>query len=700
MSVIDTLIYTFKPKDEGVVKTLDAISSKSDRLKEANKKVEESFTELGNSAKGALSDLVPGADRLVNALGRVGKSYREIFGEISSGSRNATKVSQSTLRGGSVGGRPLPPSGGGGGSGVIPPPLPPSVGGGGAEGVAASAGRLSLAAGVAAMGLTMAAVAVTAFAKAAKEGAEELVKSRRAAQEAGINSIQQAAGERYAKNLGQSKEDFNSTVRTIAQTTQAGWVRSREFGNIFGLGNEQTQLLKRHGIATSSGGQLRNASAILDDITAKMIKMPREAGIAFGQFFGMSKDFATAIRDSGQTLSQYTRTHQDEIQTQARAIDIARAYERAQQNLSNAWDDFRVKVGGKVMPIITTLLEDIDKAVDGLDHFTDALQGFWETCKDLANKIKDWATNGAKDAVSGAAANVVDVFGGNSQEAKSKTRSFLDKAGSLLGPLLVPGYQKESVENVGRSVSSVAKDTTDYWAQKHKDNVENQKISDLMAANPGMTRDAAKQALTDKENREREEYMRKANQQTSDNAAAAKTQLEAANLMKVATARFGLSTEQYMAMWAATSGKAGGLAASGGVTNSDFRDIYKDVVGKFATPEVSEAMYLRGAPMMAQLPSQYAVGLGVTPLGIPRNAVGLSQAKEAVSQSNVPTVPSRFAKGSNVGGAGDKTNNYDINVKADIHTTSTDPQAIGEALSNHLSDQLKMATNSLTTGEK
>lgn len=675
MGVLDTFFYTFKAKDDGVVPKLDEIQKKTDKLKEATKQTGQSFTEFGGEATEAINKILPGADKVVNTLGRIGKALRDARRSASTPTA-ADRVGGSGApgTGGGGGGSGGGSGGGGGGPVVRPPPLPGAAGG-------ASEAASLVAMGALAVGATVAAIGIAALAKAAQEGAAELVNSRKIAQQAGINSTQQAAAEQFSKSLRMDKGAISAAILEISRTTQAGWVKSREFGNIFGLGNEQTQLLKRHGIATSSGGKLRNSAAIFDDISVKMQKMPKDAAIAFGQFFGMTKDLATALKESGQSFNEYAQSHRREIEVQAKAIDYARAYEKAQQGLNNVWDDFRVKIGGKVIPLVTDLLEWILKVTDELGHLADAFQGFWDTIRDIGDKVNNWVQDTVKDKVSDDVATAKGIgrtiggwFGGEGNKPGQRAADKADAAdkvglfGKLLAPLILPGYGVKD-NPVTKKVGGTYDETVNYWADQRK--------------NLKQTRE--------QEDKDRADYLKKLTQPTSDNAMAAKTQLEAANLMKVVTAKFGLSLEQYMAVWAASSGKGGGLAASGGIDNAGFRAAYSKTVGQYATPEVARAMYFQGAPMMAAVPQQYAQGLGVTPLGVPKHAIGL--AKQGLSDTS-------GAIGSGSGDSGGKVIKVDVQTgPITIHTPSSDPQAINRAVGDGLSDQIKYAVNRLNDGQ-
>jgi hypothetical protein len=654
-SVLDVFAYVFRAQDEGVEKKLDSIKDKSNKVKEANEKVTESFKDFASEAKSALGELIPGADRLVDVLGKVSKAFKGANGS----KQEAGRVSQTTSRRGGTGGGAAPPS---------PPPLP-AEGEGGAAGAVEG---LGLAAGTTAAALTVAAVAVGVLTAAFMEGARELTESRKTAQEAGINSVQQAGAEQYAKNLRLSKTDMQKTLVDLANTTREGWVKSREFGNIFGLGNERTQLLKHEGIRISDrSGALRNSYAILDDITKKMIKMPRDAGIAFGQMYHMSKDMATAIYDSKQSLSEYTIAHQKEVQAQAIAIDQARTYEKAQQALSNAWDDFRLKIGARFMPAMTNLLEDVIKAADEVGNLVTAMRGLWEFLKEFGG----WVTNFAKSSEQ----ELLGKEGAESVNSAAKTGF---------------GWMQDVGKGIVHGIKSVGGWFGNKGAEaQHQDALDAVKEQAKATTGTLLSNQQAEAKLKADEAKAREDFLKKNAQQTSDNNQAAKWQLEAANLMKVATARFGLSTEQYMAIWAATSGKAGGLQGSGGMTNAGFRDAYRNVVSRYATPEVAQAMYFRGAPMMSQLPTQYAMGFGVTPLGIPRNAIGLMHAQNAVQNSSMPI---------NQMGAGATKGETKIDVKTGpitIQTKNTDPNEINTSIGNHLAEQIKYALNKLNDGQ-
>lgn len=641
MSVLDTFFYTFKPKDEGVVPKLDEIQKKTDKLTATNEKVTESFQDFGKGAKEAIDKVLPGASKLADSLGKIGKSLND--------ARKAanTRTAASPVN-----------AGGGGAGGIRPPPLPGAAGGAGAGGTIEG---LGIAAGAAAGALAIATIAVAVFAKAASDGAEALVESRKKAQEAGINAVQQAALEQYAKSLKLDKYALSNPTIELEKKLREGWVTSRTFGNIFGIGNETTQLLKHRGINVGGRGGPRNAEQVMNDVITKSRTMSHDAGVALLQFVGLSKDAAIAIRDSNQSLKEYAQTHQAQVEQQAKSIESARKYEQAQQRLKNEWDTFAVKVGGKVIPIVTDLLEWIGDAADEIDHLVDAFQGFTDAIGDMLKEVFDW-TDKALDRVTG---------------TDSKDRSGAIYKARLIAGSLLPGASwllPDDAKDAKSKQSGLVGDAVDYWAERKK----------------GREKEKADR---DKAN---DEYLKKLNQQTSDNAQAAKTQLEAANLMKVATAKFGLSLDQYMAIWAGETGKRGGLTPSGGIDAAGFRAAYHGTVTKYATPEVAEAMYFRGAPMMKQIPQQYAMGLGVTPLGIPTHAIGL--AKTAVNSSNF-SVGNGTASGVN-GQTGTKVIPVNVNTgPITINTQSTDPDAINKSVSDGLTDHIKYAVNRLNDGQ-
>lgn len=644
MAVLDIFTYVFKPKDEGVEKKLGDIEKKSKDAKAGVDGVSQSFTEFGQEARSAVEAIIPGADKLIDNLKKIGEAVKR-----------ARNTAHTTAK------KPTSPAEGGGGSGTPKPPVSPSAPSGGAaaeaEGVATALGGLTIVLGVAA-------VAVGVMVKAFVEGTEQLTESRKKAQEAGINSVQMAAGEQWAKSLRLSKNDFQSMIVQLGNKTREGWVTSKTFGNIFGIGNETTQLLRTKGISVSDrGGRLRNSAAIFDDITKKMQNMSREAAIGFGQFFGMSKDMATAIKDSGQTFSQYAAQHREEIEQQAKAIDQARAYEKAQQGLSNAWDDFRIRVGGKLLPFVTEMVEDLTTAADSIGDLGGAIAAFWRDVKDIANQIVDWVGEHTPEAVKKGASAVGNAF-----------------------------------DMVWEDMKGTVRDTVDYWKgeQKSYDHEKdlNQAAADIKASTgKDATRAEAEKKLADDQTRERADYMKKMNQQTSDNAMAAKTQLEAANAMKVATNRFGLTTEQYFAMWAAKSGREGGLRASGGVTPEDFKTIYGESRKYAPNAEWATALYGRGAPMMAQLPNQYVQGMGYSPFWGPQNAKGLTNlknAQQAVNDTNF-AIPQKATQ---------QARPIEVNTgPITIQTSSTDPNEVGNKLSQNLSDQIKYAVSKISDAQ-
>lgn len=661
MAVLDVFTYVFKSEDKGVEAKLDAIAKKGEKVTEANEALTDSFKELATEASSSLGQIVPGAEKVISTLNRLGSAFNKAR---AAGAKITVAPGQAPSTRLAPGGQPPPPR---------VPSVPTGAGGGEAAGTAALGGAsASIAAGVAAVALVGLAVAAGVVTKAFTEGAATLSESRSKAREAGVNATQMAAAEQYAKSFKLDKSVAQNTLLEIAKTTQAGWVKAREFGNIWGIGNEQTQLLKHRGISTSSrGGELRNSAAIFDDITKKMVKMPKDQAVAFGQFFGMTKDFATSIADGKKSFSEFAMANKEVIATQAKAIELSRAYDRAQQGLTNAWDDFRIKVGGKLLPVITQLITKLAEAAPIIEQASDAAYGFFLGLRDIAQSTFDWLKTSTSSLAN-------DVFG------------------QTIGGQL-SGFVGAYFKNQKNMVSDVASNTVGYWADYAKKDREESAIADVMKKE-GVNREQAMKIIEQRRIKDQKDYVKDLNQQTSDNAKAANVQLEAANLMKTVTAKFGLSMEQFMAMWAATTGKMSGLRGSGGVTTADFRDIYKDVVSQYATPEVSYGLYGRGAPMMAQMPAQYAMGFGVTPQGIPRNAKGLDQAKKAVDVSNTPVGNGKVPFGKGRGGGGET--NIDVTTgPITINTKSTDPQEISRVVGNSLADQTKYALSKLNDGQ-
>jgi hypothetical protein len=648
--VLDTFTYVFKAKDEGVDKKLSDIEKKSKDAKASTEALNQSFSEFGSEARKTFESIIPGGDKFVENLKKVGEALK--------------RAKQA-----------------GGGTGVGKPPgggaPPPGVNGTGGLADDAKGAGMAMTAMTVAAGL--AAVAVGVLTKAFVEGAQELVNSRKQMQQAGINSVQMAGAEQFAKSLKIDKSEIQKALVDLGQKTQQGFVTSHTFGNIFGIGNETTQLLKKYGIKTEDKGKLRNSAMIFDDITKKMQGMSREAAIGFGQFFGMSKDMATAIKDSGQTLTQYVAAHKAEVAAQAKAIDQARAYEKAQQGLANAWDDFRIKIGGKVLPVVTELLEDVVKVSDKVGELSTALLGFWTTLKEILNGITDWVSEHTPQSVKEGAKNLL-----------------------------------EAGQNVGKWIKRNALDNPlEYWTGKGQEAAHESDLAQAakdiqQATGKQATRAEAEAKLAADKAKHDEEIMKKQTQNVSDNDRAAQTQLEAANAMKVATNRFGLTTEQYFAMWAAKAGQGGGLRSSGGVTPEAFRDIYKEGHAKYApNAEWATALYGKGAPMMAQLPNQYVTGMGINPFSGPTNPVGLKNVK-------VPTVPDTLLpakqaiQGSSMAVPTPGTvntpkpgNTVTVNTgPITIQTNSNDPNAINQALGQHLGEQLQYTLGKLNDGQK
>lgn len=665
MSVLDEFFYVFKPKDEGVEKKVGDIEKKAKDSKKAIEEVNKSIGDFGKEASNALESILPGADKLIENVKKIGLAFMRTRSQAAGGV-----------------GSLKPPTGGTGaatvgmgGMGMAAPPAPPPTsaeGGAAGEGVSAAATAMGVA-------FTVAAVAIGVFVKAALEGAHELTESRKRAQEAGINSIQMAAAEQYAKRLRLSKSDMHDTLTNLARETQAGWVHAREFGNIFGLSNEHTAMLNRYGIRTTDkSGHLRNASVIFDDITKKMMKMPRDAAIAFGQFEYMTKDMATAIRDSGMTMSQFAQANQAVIEKQAQAIDMARAYEKAQQALSNTWDDFKIKVGGALIPTLTSFLNLIMDGVDKVHELEDIFRGLWAAIAEGIDKVKDFGEK---------------LFG------KERFEDAVE--GSKAATNAIKSGWKNAV--------GVIKDSWDYWRNAGI-NVQHERAlteaaKDIKnATGKDASRADVEKYMAQKDAQGRKEFLDKYGQQTSDNDQSARMQLQAANLMKVATSRFALTTEQYYAMWAAKAGQAGGLRASGGVTPEAFRDIYKSARSQYApNEEWAAAMYLRGAPYMAQLPSHYVQGMGFNPFQGPTHPRGLLNAKGALNSTNF-MVPNAGAYGPGASSAAPtgRTTEQKIEVNTGpitISTQSSDPQAINKALSTSLVDQMKFTLNKLNDGQ-
>lgn len=636
MSVLDTFTFILKPDDKGVEAKLDKIDTKAKAVNRSTDNISKGYGELGTQLAGALNKAIPGSDRLLSNLGKIGQAIRTI--NVSSGGSNASRLVLGGI-----------PAGGASGGGATPPPIPrPGVaanaaGGAGAAGSAAAGlSGVAIAAVGAAAALAVVTVAAATLTKAFFNGVKLLSESRKAATEAGVTNTQMAAVEQFAKSMRLDRADAQNALKEIAKTTQAGWVKARERGNIFGIGNEQTQLLRKNGIRTSdSDGNLRNSAAIFDDIGKKMKTMSRDSAIAFGEFFGMTKDFAAGVYDSKQSLTEFANANKESIATQAQAMVEVKKYEQAQKALSNAWDDFSIKVGGKVLPVLTTLLNVlVDDIIPEVERFGKAVYGQMLMIGDIAETIFNLISNLRKRAVD-------FVFGEGAADKLSSN-----------SPLAA----------VTSTVADTYKKYLDYMGTYGRDETD------------------------------QGEFDREMKKNTSLNASAAKVQLEAANLMKTATAKFGLSMEQYLAMWAATSGKASGLRDSGGLTTAGFRDAYRDVTSQYATPEVAVAMYGRGQPMMQQLPQQYAMGLGVTPQGIPGNARGLDRAKEAVRDTSGLIGPGASPFGGKRGGRGKTIEQVTI---GDIHinTRSTDPQAINDAVTGSLVDNMKFALNKLNDGQ-
>jgi hypothetical protein len=644
MSVLDTFTFVMKPDDKGVVTKLDEIEKKGKGAEKATLGISEGFKKLGGELTGALNQVLPGTDKLVANLQKIGGAAKAAFQNSASGGT----LSRLSLRG-------APPSGG---SPIPRPGVAGGMGGGGMGGASAAATAsgtagamaLGVAATGAAVALAVLAVGASTLVKSFLDGVKSLSDSRKAAVEAGVNNTQMAAVEQFAKSMRLDRKDAQDALKEIAKTTQEGWVKARERGNIFGIGNEQTQMLKKYGISTTDGnGQLRNSSKIFEDIGKKMQTMSRDSAIAFGQFFGMTRDFATGVYDSKQSLSQFAEANKESIAAQAEAMAESKRYEQAQQALANAWNDFAVKVGGKVIPVVTDLLNAFVDAVPTVTKFGEAVYGTVMMIKDTAETVFDWL--------------------------KSKADSITD---FLFG--------QGSGQAVRDAIAGGIGDATQSLADSFMRGVD--KVAEY-----GKRGDAPLDA---------NKFARDMNQNTSLNSSAAKIQLEAANLMKTATAKFGLSTEQFMAMWAATSGKASGLRDSGGLTTAGFRDAYKEVTSQYASPEAAVALYGRGQPMMQQLPQQYAMGMGVNQYGLPSNPRGLGSAKSAVEATSAPVGPAAAP----FGGSGTKgrkdgggTNVTIGDVHATINTKSTDPEEINSAVANNLVSEVKFAMNKLGSME-
>lgn len=641
MSQIDTLTFVLKADDKGVEAKLNTIDAKSKSVGKATEALGTNFTKFGNQMRESITQVIPGSDRLLNNLGKIGNALKGV----TAGAQQSV-TSRLRLNG-------MPP--GGGGASVPRPGVAASLGGAGGGGGSAVATAGMAAAGMAATALAAALAIVTVAAatltKAFMDGVKSLSDSRKAATEAGVTNTQMAAVEQFAKSMRLDRTDAQNALKEIAKTTQAGWVKSNEFGNIFGKGNEQTEMLKKYGIKTTDGnGELRNATGIFEDIGTKMKGMSRDSAIAFGEFFGMTKDFAAGVYDSKVSLSEFAEANKESIATQAAAMVASKQYEQAQQALTNAWNDFAVKVGGKLLPVVTDLVNLIVDAIPHIEAFGEAMYGQIMMIKDIAVSVFDWFMGMRTKIIDG-------LFG-------SGTTQSIDTAIS---------------DTVSKAASGIA--------DAYKKGIEYSREYGKRGSDP-----------TDTSNFERE--MKK---NTSLNAKAANVQLEAANVMKTATAKFGLSLDQYLAMWAATSGKASGLRDSGGMTTAGFRDAYRDVTGQYATPEAAVALYGRGQPMMQQLPQQYAMGMGVTPMGIPRNARGLDRAKEAMDATSAPVGPaaSPFGGGKSATPFGRGKGSVGQVTIGDIHinTRSTDPQAINDAVTGSLVDNMKFALNKLNDGQ-
>lgn len=655
-NILDTFFYSLKIKDDGVESKLGAVEKRLKATEETTAGVSSAFGDLGQQLKTSLESVLPGADRVISALGKIGVAARNSgAGQYMSriklpGAPTATAggaASGATARAGAAAGAAANAAGAAGAAG----------GAGGAGGAAAGAaaglgalGPIAIATAVALAGITVAAATLT---KAFVDGTEALSESRKAARDAGVNNTQMAATEQYAKSMGLNKNDARDAIKTISETTQAGWVKSREFGNVFGIGNEQTQMMRKHGIRTSdSNGELRNSTAIFEDIGKKMKSMSRDSGIAFGQFFGMTKDFATGVYDSKISLSEYVAANKESIATQAAGMEAVKKYERAQQELKNAWDDFSIAVASEVIPVITDMINWVTKSAPVVKEFGESIYGTVMMIRDAATKAFDFIMNARTKLIDG-------LFG-------SGTTSNYDD-------LLAKGANglKAGVELAANTFSEGVRRTAEYGRQ---------------------SRQPTDTSKVDREMR----------QNTSLNAKAANVQLEAANLMKTATAKFGLSIEEYAAMWAATSGRASGLIDGGGKTNSDFRDIYRKTVGEYATSESAIAMFGRGQPMMQQMPAQYAIGLGVTPLGLPAHSVGLSRAKSSLQDTSgaVGPVATPFGgSGARTGTGGASETNIQID-KIEVITQSNDAEAVNRAVGQGLKDELRMAVNTHNDGRK
>lgn len=662
MSIVDSFTFLMKADDKNVVKKLDEIQSKADVVKDAVSGVGEEFSELGNEMRSAITEAIPGSERLLGMLSKLGTHARSLVTNLRSAGVSGAEAAAggsgrlNLRRGSSAPPVPAPGVAGGAAGGV---------GGAGGAAAGAAAGGMSavaVAASAAAAALALIVVGASVLTKAFFDGVETLKKSRDAARDAGVTNTQMAATEQFAKSMRLDKEVAQNALKEIARTTQEGWVKARERGNIFGIGNEQTQVLKSRGIRTAdSNGELRNSTAIFEDIGKKMKTMSRDSAIAFGEFFGMTKDFAAGVYDSKQSLSEFAQANKESIAAQAEAMVSAKKYEQAQQALKNAWDDFSIQIGGKVLPIVTDLLNAIVDASSDLADFGEAVKGQMMMIKDTATSVFDWLTTKAK--------SVTDFFFGEGSG---------DKAAQAMS---------DANDAIGNAVGSALG-----------------KVGDAFKAGMDRSREYARRG---EKPTDAAAFNREMNKTTSLNAKAASLQLEAANLMKTATAKFGLSTEQFMAMWAATSGKSSNLRDSGGMTTAGFRDAYRDVTSKYASPEAAVALYGRGQPMMQQLPQQYAMGLGVNQYGMPSNGIGLGRAapamdaaKAAMKATSAPVGPAASPFGGDKGKRGGAGNNVEVNMgDIHIHTKSTDPNEINSAVANGMMDNLKFAVNKLGTGE-
>ncbi len=232
-----------------------------------------------------------------------------------------------------------------------------------------------------------------------------------------------------------SREQGAEMTKNLADTFRRAY---RDIGRV----GPEARILRMAGVDVGSFQKgMRPLNDIITELATKMAKLKPDEISAYADALGVSRDYLSTLAKIGPAMGKVTEMTSEELQARVRGESNIQKFNDALANLNQTFTTLENRVGEKLAPAFTKLIEIIDKIVQAIPNEVE------EFAKDTKARWDDGITG--KATVGGDILSLLSPGALLGRLASWGTRRGMEEAG-LIDKSKVPGSQGQTSEDLAK----------------------------------------------------------------------------------------------------------------------------------------------------------------------------------------------------------------------------------------------------------